>query len=329
MALTDWRFWVTALAGLVLVLGIPFFVEVYTLYNLTVFAVLAILALSLGLVWGFGGILALGQSAFFGVGAYVYAVVAVNMGDSTWAVPAAILAAVVFAACVGYFTFFGRVSDIYFAVISLTIPLILLNLINSASGPAWKFGKVHLGGYNGIPGVPPINNPFDLTDVFSFEGMYYLAGIALLVVYLGLRLFLGSRAGRVTVAVRDNELRAELLGYDVRLYKLGVFCLGAAIAGFGGALYAAWGSSVGPNVFALSFAAQTVVWVLFGGLGTLLGPVVGSFIVQGLSTWLGSTSSINPEIALGVFFIAAVLLLPSGVVPALRQWLARKQNRRQ
>src|SRR5690606_36116924 len=253
--------------GVVLIVGVPWVVEVYTLYNFTVFAVLAVLALSLGLVWGFGGILALGQSAFFGIGAYVYAVLAVNMGDSTWAVLAAIVAPMVLAAFVGYFTFFGRISDVYFAVISLTIPLILFSLINSASGPAYQFGKVHIGGYNGIPGVPPLNIPFDPSAVLSFEGMYYVSALLLLVVYLILRVLVASRFGRVVEAVRENELRAELLGYDARYYKLGVFCIGAAIAGVAGALYAAWGASVGPTVFSLSFTAQAVVWVLFGGLG--------------------------------------------------------------
>lgn len=322
-------FWLAMAVGVALIVGVPWVVEIYTLYNFTVFAVLAVLALSLGLVWGFGGILALGQSAFFGIGAYVYAVLAVNMGDSTWAALAAIVAPMIVAAFVGYFTFFGRISDVYFAVISLTIPLILFSLINSASGPAYQFGKVHIGGYNGIPGVPPLNVPFNAAHQLSFEGMFYASAALLLIVYGGLRLLAASRFGRVLVAVRENELRAELLGYDTRYFKLGVFCLGAGIAGIAGAFYGAWGSSVGPTVFSLSFAAQTVIWVLFGGLGTLLGPIVGSFIVQALSTWLGSVSQVSPEIALGVFFIAAVLLIPSGVIPALRDRLfARLLTRR-
>jgi len=311
-------FWASAVAALALILGIPLVSEVYTLYNLTVFAVLAMLALSLGLVWGIGGILALGQSAFFGIGAYIYALLAVNLGDSTLAVPAAMAAPLVLALLVGYFTFFGRISDVYFAVISLTIPLILLSLINSASGPAYQFGKAHLGGYNGIPAVPPLNVPFDPTAVLSFEGMYYVAALALLAVYLVLRILVASRFGRVVEAVRENELRAQLLGYDARYYKLSVFCIGAAIAGLAGAFYAAWGASVGPTVFSLSFTAQAVVWVLFGGLGTLLGPIVGCFLVQGLSTWLGSVSRISPEIALGLLFIVAVLLVPNGIVPSIR-----------
>src|SRR5690625_6463760 len=82
-ALFDKTLWAAIVVGVLIIFAVPFFVEVYALYNLTVFAVLAILALSLGLVWGFGGILALGQSAFFGVGAYVYATVAINMADRT------------------------------------------------------------------------------------------------------------------------------------------------------------------------------------------------------------------------------------------------------
>ncbi|HUH87117.1 MAG TPA: branched-chain amino acid ABC transporter permease [Pusillimonas sp.] len=320
-------FWLSALAALILIFVVPLVAEVYTLYNFTVFAVLAMLALSLGLVWGMGGILALGQSAFFGIGAYVYALLAVNLGDSTWAVLAAVIVPAAVAVLIGYFTFFGRISDVYFAVISLTIPLILLSLINSASGPAYQFGKAHLGGYNGIPAVPPLNNPFNPAHVFSFEGMYYVAALALLLVYLGLRVLVAGRFGRVVEAIRENELRAELLGYDVRYYKLGVFCIGAAIAGLAGAFYAAWGASVGPTVFSLSFTAQAVVWVLFGGLGTLLGPIVGCFLVQGLSTWLGSVSRVSPEIALGTLFIVAVLLVPNGIVPAIRNRLRARPAR--
>src|SRR5690625_3086376 len=138
-ALFDKTLWAAIVVGVLIIFAVPFFVEVYALYNLTVFAVLAILALSLGLVWGFGGILALGQSAFFGVGAYVYATVAINMADSTWALPASILAAVIFAACVGYFTFYGRVSDIYFAFISLNIELIFIILFYSVSVIVYQY----------------------------------------------------------------------------------------------------------------------------------------------------------------------------------------------
>jgi len=312
-----WVLPASVLLALVLLTALTLFAPVYTLYNLTVYCVLAMLTLSLGLVWGMGGIIALGQSVFFGLGAYAYAVLAMNTGDSTWGVLAAVVLPTLFAGALGWFTFFGRISDVYFAVISLLTPLILLNLLNSASGTFWQIGVVNIGGYNGIVSVPPLNLPFRSEVELSFEAMFVLAGLALIGVYLLLRAVMVSRFGRVVMAVRENPLRAELLGYDVRRYRLGVFCLGAAIAGFAGALYAAWGASIGPGVFSMSFAAQVVVWVLLGGLGSLLGPVMGCFLVQSLTTWLGSAARLNPEIILGAMFILAVLLIPRGLVPSL------------
>jgi len=308
------------LLALGVVAALTFTAEVYTLYNLTVYCILAMLTLSLALVWGMGGIIALGQSVFFGLGAYVYAVLAINTGESTWGVLAATIIPALFAVLLGWFTFFGRISDVYFAVISLMVPLILLNLLNSASGAFWQIGAVNIGGYNGIVSVPPLNVPFAPGMELSFEAMFAASSLALIAVYLLLRAVVASRFGRIVIAVRENEHRAELLGYDVRWVKLGVFCLGAAIAGFAGALYAAWGASIGPGVFSMSFAAQVVVWVLLGGLGSLLGPVLGCFLVQGLTTWLGSASRLNPEIILGLLFIMAVLLIPRGLVPTLQVW---------
>lgn len=305
------------LLGLVLLCGVPLMVEPYTLFNLTVFAVMAIFSLSLALVWGFAGILSLGQSVFFGLGAYAYAITAINFADSSPALAAAIAVPVLFALLIGYFAFFGRVTDVYFGVISLTVSLIFYSLVNSTSGQSYSIGNAPLGGYNGIPSVPPINSPFMPEVTLGFDGMYYLSGAALLLIYVGLRLLLASPFGRICVGVRESETRAELLGYDARKYKLGMFCIGAAIAGFGGALFAAWGSFVGPDLFSVGFAAQAIIWVMFGGLGTLAGPLAGCVILQAITTWLGQANLTDPNIVLGVIFIAAVRLLPQGVVPAL------------
>lgn len=322
---------VAALIGVVLLCGIPLLVETYTLFNLTVFAIMAIFALSLALVWGFAGILSLGQSVFFGLGAYAYAITAINAADSTPALAAAIVAPVLLALLIGYFAFFGRVTDVYFGVISLTVSLIFYSLVNSTSGQSFTIGNAPLGGYNGIPSVPPVNWPFAPDAALGFDGMYYLSGAVLLAVYLGLRLLLAAPFGRICIGVRESEARAELLGYDVRMYKLGMFCVGAAVAGLAGALFAAWGSFVGPDSFSVGFAAQAIIWVMFGGLGTLIGPVVGCVILQAITTWLGQAKLTDPNIVLGVIFIVAVLLLPQGVVPALdaacRRLLRREPKR--
>ncbi len=114
---------------------------------------MAVLALSLALVWGFGGILCFGQAAFFGLGGYTYAVAALNFTGTSWAVPVALLVPAALAAILGYLMFFGRISDVYIGVITLTVTLILFNFVNSTAGDEWHIGAAPLGGFNGIP--PP------------------------------------------------------------------------------------------------------------------------------------------------------------------------------
>ena len=112
-----------SLQGWVSTVGAPLVVDEFQLLQLTVFASMCILALSLGVVWGYGGILCFGQSAFFGLGAYTYAVTAVNLGESTLAIVLAIVLPAVFAALLGYFMFYGRLSDVYLGVITLSVTL--------------------------------------------------------------------------------------------------------------------------------------------------------------------------------------------------------------
>ena len=151
---------IVAILAALFTLIAPSILEFFTIITLTQVIGLAILALSLALVWGYGGILCFGQTAFFGLGAYAYAVAATNIGGSTGAILIAILVAAAFAAILGYFVFYGRVSDVYLAVITLTVALILYSLIRRTSGPEYKIGNALLGGFNGT-GAPPINSPGD------------------------------------------------------------------------------------------------------------------------------------------------------------------------
>ena len=115
--------------------GAPHVLQLFTIINLTTAIGLALLALSLGLVWGYGGILCFGQTAFFGFGAYAYAIAAQNFGETTSAVAIAIVAGAALAAVLGYFMFYGRISDVYLGVITLTVTLIIFNLLRRTSGP--------------------------------------------------------------------------------------------------------------------------------------------------------------------------------------------------
>jgi len=307
----------TTVAMVVIALGVPQVVDQFGLLQLTIFAAMCILALSLGFVWGYGGILCFGQSALFGLGAYTYAVTAVNFGESTAAAVLAVVVPAVFAALLGYFMFYGRLSDVYLGVITLSVTLIFFNLMNSTAGDAYRVGKARLNGFNGMPSLPTLNVPGDAARLLDPTETFYLVMAFLVIVYVGLHALLASHFGRVVVAIRENEARCELLGYDVRLHKLLVFTIGGGIAGLAGCLFADWGAFVSPNVFSLTMTSQIIIWVIVGGLGTLVGPIIGCLIMQYLATTLGTQQLANTNLIFGIIFLAFVLLVPRGIVPSL------------
>lgn len=316
-----------AALALGLLFVVPAAVEPFALNDLTLFIAMAVLALSLAFVWGAGGILCFGQSAFFGLGAYAYAVAAINLGDSTPAILLAVALPVLLALVLGYFMFWGRVSDVYLAVITLAVSLVFYYLIGASAGGEYRIGKAPLGGYNGIPSVPSINAPGDPAALVEFEDLYFPAALLLVLVYGGLRLALASRFGRVVVSIRENETRAELLGYDARRHKLAVLAVGAGVAGVAGALFAAVNNYVSPTVFSLFFTAQIIMWLLVGGLGSLFGAVIGCVLIQYLTTWLGETKYADVNLVLGAIFVAIVLFVPRGIVPMIGQAAAARFRR--
>ena len=322
LAMDGWfGFAAMLVAGLVLLLGLPLVLDTFGIVQITVFAAMAMFGLSQGFLWGYGGIMSFGQAAFLGIGGYAYAVAAINMGDSTIPVLISIAAPMVFAALLGYFMFYGRISDAYIGVITLTVSVILFELINSTSGSAYHIGSADLGGFNGIPSVPPLNMPGDPESPFSPEQAWYASMGLLIAVYVLLRAILASRFGRVVVAIRENETRAMLLGYDPRLFKLATFVISAGIAGLAGCLFTNWGAFISPTVFGLTMSAQVIIYVLVGGLGTLLGPMLGAVGIQYLIILAGSQSMVDSNLGLGVVLIAFVLLVPQGVVPTIRNRL--------
>jgi len=319
-----WPSLCAVLAAMLLVMfGLPLVTGLFGLVQATVFIAMAVLALSQGFIWGFGGIMSFGQSAFFGLGGYTYAVAVMNMGDSTAPFFLAILLPAAFAALLGYFMFYGRISDAYVGVITLTVTVILFNVVNSTAGDVYHIGNAPLGGFNGMPSVPPLNMPGDPSTPLEPQQIYYVCMALLILVYALLRLILASKFGRVVVAIRENETRAMLLGYDPRLYKLLVFAIGGGIAGLAGCLFTNWGGFISPTVFGLSQSAQIIIFVLVGGLGTLIGPILGAVAIEYLISVIGSQQTLNADLILGVVLVAFVLLVPQGVVPVLRNGVQR------
>ena len=315
------------IVGLIILFGAPLSLDLFSVISLTTAISLAILALSLGLIWGFGGILCFGQTAFFGIGGYAYAIAALNFGGSTGAIIAAVLVAAAAAAILGYFMFYGRLSDVYLAVITLTVTLILYSVIRRTSGPEYKIGIAKLGGFNGI-NVPPINYPWDATQFLYPEHVFYVAMAALLLAYFLCVWLIKSHFGRVCVSIRENEVRTELLGYDIRFYKLCMFTVGGAIAGLGGIMFANSIGRITPDVFNLYNAALAIIWVIIGGRGTLIGPVFGALILFYLTSFLGRQAIVNINLFLGLVLIIFVLVVPKGIVPSLVELWDRRKSRR-
>ena len=310
--------------GLVMMFVLPMITDAYTLTVLTAYAMLA---LSLGFIWGFAGILCFGQAAFFGLGAYAFAIASINIGTPWLPFFIAILVPALFAAVFGAVLFYGRLSDVYLAVVTLVMTLILFKFMNSSAGEAYKLGTARLGGYNGIPGFETLTLPWDPSEYLYDTSLYYFAFLLLIAVYIGLRVLLRMPFGRALVGIRENELRAELMGYDIRLLKTIAFSIGAAIAGLAGCLYANWAEIVTPALFSLGQSAEIIIWVIVGGAGTLMGPVVGAALLGYIKFLLGQQSMIDNTFILGMILVLAVLLLPNGVLPAVLSLLRRITSR--
>jgi ABC-type branched-subunit amino acid transport system permease subunit len=209
--------WILFLIAAAAAIGLfPQFFELFTVINATIYASMGILTLSLALIWGYCGIISFGQTAFFGLGGYTYAVAAINLGDSTWAIVLGLLIPTLFAALLGYFMFWGRVTDVYLGVITLTVSLILYKLFNATAGDAYHIGKAALGGFNGIRGLPGskfpgssatplINLPWDPDTTLEVEDIWYVAASLLCVSYIFVRWVLSTNLGHLMVAIRENE----------------------------------------------------------------------------------------------------------------------------
>lgn len=300
---------------------LPHLVGIDVVMQFTLNFALSILALSLAFVWGYAGIFSFGQAAFFGLGGYAYAAAAINYGDSTLAIAIGIAVPTLFAALLGYFVFYSRLTSIYVAVITLVVTLILYKFMGQTAKPDYMIGNAMLGGYNGIPAVPPLNVPGDPSRYAGPDEMFYIAGFTLLGVYVLLRWILTTTFGRILVGMRENETRMQLLGFDVRLYKLLAFTLAGAVAGLGGVMFTNWNAFIDPHVFQLAFSAQPIIWVMIGGLGTLAGPIMGAFVLSTLSLELGTQKAVDINLVLGLIFMAFVLLVPQGIIPSVRKYL--------
>lgn len=328
------RFWAAFAVALAIVLIYPAFADPYDVGNFAYFFIWLFMALGLCLMWGYGGIMSFGQTFFFGLSGYAYGVIAIDLGGRGFttfmALGGALALAAAAAAVLGYFMIWGRVGGVFFGIVTLAATLVLAFFLGQTAGPEWRIGRARLNGFNGMGGMKPLNISWHGISV-TFDGvtLYFFLVALLFVVYLALRMLVNSRFGNVIVAIREDEQRAELLGYDVRKYRLAVFCIGSTLAGLSGALYTAWGQFVTPSSIGLPAAAMPIVWVSFSGRRDLTATLVGSFIFLFGYQTITVYSQQAALVLTGLILLLTIMYVPEGFVIGLTRlagWAFRRRR---
>jgi len=302
-----------ALAAIFPWFGGPF----YTRLAIETF-LLGVVALSVDILLGYAGLLSLGQAAYFGLAAYISALMYLHVTQSFWLVFLAVSAAVgIFSLVLGAVAI--RAKGVYFALITFGAAEILSKIAHNTRA---------IGGSDGLLGIPvPRITLFpgfaiDLKDDLVF---YYVVLAGLVLVYVGTRRVLDTAFGSVLRAIRDNADRVPFLGYNPFWYKLLAYMMAAQIAAFGGLIYPLLRGFVAPNLFGFEVSTKAVVMSLVGGVGTLLGPLVGSVIITFLESFVGSYTE-RHLLILGVIFIVFVMFLPDGLCGLARRLLVSRRK---
>lgn len=325
-------FWFGFCVMVALILAYPLVANPYDVGNFAYFFIWTFMALGLCLMWGYGGMLSFAQTLFFGVAGYGYGVLAINLGGDGFTTLLALLLSLclagVVALVIGYFMIYGRLSGVFFGIVTLAITLAFAAFMNQTAGPEWSIGDARLNGFNGMLGMDPLNIPW-FGDTVYVEGviLYFVVVALMLIVYLGLRMLVNSRFGNVLVAIRENPHRAELLGYDIRRFQLIAFVIGSVLAGLSGALYTAWGQFITPTSIGLPAAAAPIVWVAFSGRSDLTATMLGTFVLQIAFQNLTIYSEQYALVFMGLLLLGTVLMLPQGLVVSLARVLKRALGR--
>lgn len=322
-------FWGSFLLVIAVAAAFPLFGDEFAVGNTAYFLLWVFMALGLCVMWGYCGMLSFGQTFFFGIGGYAYGVLAINLGgqDGTTflALALAVCLAAAAAGILGYFMIWGRIGGVFFGIVTLSITLALAFFLGQTAGPQWRIGGARLNGFNGMQGMEPLNMPWLEESTLYFEGaaLYWLVLGMLVLVYLLLRILVNSRFGNVLVAIREDPLRAELLGYDVRRFQLAAFVIGSALAGLSGALYTSWGQFIAPSIIGLPFAAMPIVWVAFSGRSDLTATLVGTLVFLAAYQTITVYSQQAALVLTGTLLLAVVLVAPQGFVIGLVQGIRR------
>jgi urea transport system permease protein len=350
-----WAVWLAVLA--LLCGGVPvlnLLVPADSVFHLSDFAVglvakimcYALCALAMDLIWGYTGILSLGHGLFFALGGYamgMYLMRQIGLDGNYksalpdfmvfldwkelpwhWALSASLPATLFLVVAVpglvalvfGFFAFRSRIKGVYFSIITqaLTFAAMLLFFRNETG----------FGGNNGFTDFKRLAD-IPIATPGMRMALFVMTAACLLAFYLLARWLVASKFGRVLQAIRDAESRVMFSGYSPLGYKLAIWTLSAMVCGVAGALYVPQVGIINPSEMSPANSIEIAVWAAVGGRATLIGPIVGAFLVNGAKSWLTVT---YPEFwlyFLGALFIGVTLYLPEGVVGLARKLRGGKE----
>ena len=326
--------------------GSPFHLSGYMVTLLGKIMCYAICALAIDLIWGYTGILSLGHGLFFALGGYMmgmYLMRQIGREGSYqsdlpdfmvfldwkqlpwhWALSDSFVATLILVVAVpglvafvfGYFAFRSRIQGVYFSIITqaLTFAAMLLFFRNETG----------FGGNNGFTDFKRILG-LPLATPQMRMALFVLTGVALLGFFLLARWLVNAKFGRVLQAIRDAERRTMFCGYDPLPYKLTIWVISAMMCGVAGALYVPQVGIINPSEMSTGASIEMAVWAAVGGRATLIGPIVGAFLVNGAKSWLTVAAPEYWLFFLGGLFIVVTLFMPQGVVGLVRRVLKRNR----
>jgi urea transport system permease protein len=335
------------LAALVLPQSSAFHLSAYAMTLAGKFMCYAIGALALDLVWGYCGVLSLGHALFFALGGYaigmylmrsighdgVYGsdlpdfMVFLNWHTLPWywqgtqhlwyALLLVVLVPAVLAWVFGFFTFRSRVKGVYLSIITqaTTFAAMLLFYRNETG----------FGGNNGFTDFKRIAG-FPVTHPGTRTVLFLLTFATLVLAFLGARVIVTSKLGRVVTAVRDGETRLMFLGYSPLGYKLFVWTVSAVLCGIAGALYVPQVGIINPGEMSPGNSIEMAIWVAVGGRGTLIGPILGAFAVNGAKSIFTAYFAEYWLFFLGLIFVLVPLLLPNGIMGLIELVMRRRKS---
>lgn len=337
--------------GLVFVVMLPLanvlgFLSDYYLNLFGKYLSLVILALAMDLIWGYTGILSLGQAIFFGIGAYSIGMYMMLEGSGKgvygepipdfmiwnqvyqlpffwkpykhfiFALASSVLLPAALAAFIGFLTFRRRLRGTYFAILTQVIAFAVWLMLNR--------NEMKLGGTNGLTDFKSILG-LSLSDPRTLRAIYVCTAALVVASLLLTRWLVRSKTGLILQAIRDRERRLEFLGYNVSSYKIFVFAISGALSGLAGLLYAPQVGIITPSQVGVLPSLEIVIWVAFGGRGTLWGALLGAISINWLRSILTATYPSLWPIILGGLFAGVVLVLPGGCIGLLSH-LRRHQS---